>query len=612
MAEKRVRIDGRKDSSVQLAYDWMHRLDHALGLPAGDVPVLYRWTDSGPGSVVNDDRSITLRARTAQTMAVVAAAHYNSPGHDPGETSRNPLPVNTADDLQDLRAAVADFGDTYLELVQPADTTLGRAARALDVGVRANTVDITSILTGMHNLAENYLEAGGIESQTGPDRHPLLQGAAAELTERVSRRVGMRPGEVNRLLRTVPPAGRFKALATLVVEGDIRQRRLPDGTPRHLPRDHTDRLKDIVAADLEAAFDELGRLDPQNRRDRGERMVEGAMQNVAGFLREPVRTEQPAYQQVTSLMSAVQSELSQTRAPGIGVATLHLKFNTDYWSGELHGSAGEGAGAAGSDRSLTFDQNQVIDMLEAADTSTPPSAEVRSAVHTVGVQAARLCNPEEPGRTELDSVGQALDDQLTNDFATRQEPQLLAALGYGPEQLAGVGNPEAPTTTAQVVAAVTANAGRGLGLEPHEAATHLLTTAPNERLDRAVAMSLDGVESAVGREVREQVTRTLNADLRSVLDSAVDADQGGKSRMRFWPRSTGGEELGQKVDAAVEKARKALAGPVANKDDLQRTILAATAGQAPPGGSRPGTQGPTTRQQQTSHDSRGPNNSGRG
>ncbi|GAA1562955.1 hypothetical protein GCM10009804_19560 [Kribbella hippodromi] len=608
MVNDREPIDYRIERTDMLAENWARRLDAALGRPSGArgrLP-LYRWTDAETRSAAHQDGSITLNQWTAYTMTVISDRQYNAQW-------AGKFRPHTAEDLSNLRAAVADFGDTYLELVQPADRTLDRAALALDIGVRANTVDVTAILNGMHNLPASFEPAGGIESQTGPDRHPLLQGAAAELTERVSRRVGMRPGEIDRLLRTVPPAGRFRALATVLVEQDSLHHRLPDGSRRQLPRDHVDRLKEFVAADLEATFDELGRLDPQNSRGQGERMVAGAMQNVAGFLRQPVQTEQAGYQQVASVMSAVQTELSQTRAPGIGVATLHLKFNTDYWSGRLRESVGDGTGAVGSDRSLTFDRDQVVGVLDAADTSRPPSPEVRSAVHTVGVQAARLCNPEAPGTTPRDATDQALDDQLTEDFATRQEPQLLAAIGYGPAQLGPEHSvPLPPTATAQVVAALTANAGRHRDLEPHEAAKHLLTTPPNERLDQAAAMSLSGIGSAVSPEVRAHATRTLATDLRAALTSAAEADRDGRSKLHVWSRSSAGEDLSQKVTAAVGKARKTLAGPgVGIMSNLQQAVSAATTGQAPPGGSRPGAEGSAPRQQYTGQAKSGQDRSGR-
>jgi hypothetical protein len=135
--------------------------------------------------------------------------------------------------------------------------------------------------------------------------------------------------------------------------------------------------------------------------------------------------------------------------------------------------------------------------------------------------------------------------------------------------------------TAQVVATLTSEAGRKLGLEPDDVAAQLLTTPPNERLDKAVALGVG--DSAPQRE-------QLAADLRSVLTSAAQADRDGKEKLHAWSRSSAGEALSRKVTAAFGNARKSAARTGAS-NDLQRIAAAATSGQTPPGRPRSDVQG---------------------
>ncbi|WP_350274815.1 hypothetical protein [Kribbella sp. HUAS MG21] len=408
-------IDGRFERTDQLAGDWIRRLDNALGRSHRfDVRNLYRWTGPDRRSVAHADGSITLNQETALWMSVVGDRLYNA--HYQGE-----FPPPARRELASIRAALADFGDTYLDAVQPQDRTAGPAARALDAGVRANTVDISGILDGMYGLSGVY---PGIEQLEGPDRQPLLQGAAAALTEQLSRRVGMRPGEFDAMLRQTPAAQRFDVLADHLIAKDPQQPRLPDGSPRRLPADHLDRLKALLAHELETTFQDLSEQDPQGSRQAGRAAVERAVRNIArrtADFRETIQTDQRGYAQVASLMSTVQTALSTSRASTAagresGALTLHRKPRTSYWSGELRESV-DTPGAAGPDRSLTFDRDRVIAVLAAVDPSQPPSQAFRSAVHTVAARAARLCNPE--GAVPADDVGQALEDALTRDFAAQ-------------------------------------------------------------------------------------------------------------------------------------------------------------------------------------------------
>ncbi|GAA1136539.1 hypothetical protein GCM10009630_39470 [Kribbella jejuensis] len=554
-----------------LAEVWVHRLDNALGRRhRHGALALYRWDDDQRPSEPHPDGSLTLSRQTATWMRTVGDRLYNA-------TYDGQFPPPTRADIRAVRAALADFGDTYLDSVQPVDRTSGPAAHALDVGVRANTVDISGILAGSRGITDIY---PAIDRFTGPDRYPLLQGAAAALTEQVSRRTGMRPGEVDALLRQTAAGQRFEAVAEYLVARDPQQRRLPDGSPRLLPDDHVDRLRTAVAHELEETFRGLSERDPQSSRGDGQRAVEQGMRNVAmrmAEFRDTIHTDQRGYAQVASVVAAVQSELATspaTTAAGrdSGALTLQLKPRTDYWSGELRETS-EVLGAAGVDRSLTFDRDRVIAVLAAVDPWQPPSPTLRAAVRAVGVESARLCNPE--GVVPTDAVGQALEDELARDFAERQEPRLLGALGFDPQQLA---DESSPSATAQVVATLAAEAGRHIGLEADDVKAQLLTTPPKQRLEKAVALSLAG--STPTREQRDRLT----ADLRAALTSAMEADHDGKTKLHTWRRSTAGESLAGKVTSAIHHARKG-----APSNNLQRLAAAATTGQPPPGTRRPTT-----------------------
>ena len=63
-----------------------------------------------------------------------------------------------------------------------------------------------------------------------PEPYPVFQGATRELTTRLGRRLGMKPDELDTLLRRTDPAQRFDVLADRLIEHDPLQRRLPDGS----------------------------------------------------------------------------------------------------------------------------------------------------------------------------------------------------------------------------------------------------------------------------------------------------------------------------------------------------------------------------------------------
>ncbi|MDX2968360.1 hypothetical protein [Kribbella solani] len=614
MADERTYIDDIFVRTGSLAMDWITRLTKTMpGVLPLDRPRLYRWSDPEQRTRAHSDGSITLSRQTAATMAEVGHDRHDARNHDP----ERPEPPRTMADLRRVRAAASDFCAAYVESVLPRAELTG-SDQALDIGVRGNMVDVSSILNGMHGYAHHFEHLGGIDSVQGPDRAPLHQGAAAVLTAWASRRTGLRPGEVDALLRQTPPAQRFDVLASRVAELDNLQNRLPDGSRRRLPADHLDRLKSDLSKDLRETFARVSFADQTGSRARGKEIAEGGLRAASVHLRQyrdSIHTSQRGYREVAGLVSAVQSELAIGRGltaadRNSGVYAQQLKANTDYWSGELHESTestGE-LGAAGTDRSLTFDRDRVIEVLAGDHTEYWPSTELRAAVRAVGTQAARLCNPEGPGATPLNAADQALESGLTEEFVSRHESQLFGKLRYIPYQLTHYDNTQ--TTTAQVVATLSAEAGRRLGLEPHEVTARLLTTPPAERVDRAVAFALEG--EPAGPQL-DQAKQALSGEVRSVLTDAAAADHAGKTRLHLWSQASAGDALSQKVTKAIGSAQRSLgATRPASNDNWQQVVTAATSGQAPPGRPQQDAQNPTNRRQHPGQDRSGQGQSGRG
>jgi hypothetical protein len=289
-------------------------------------------------------------------------------------------------------------------------------------------------------------------------------------------------------------------------------------------------------------------------------------------------------------MSAVQSDLAQGRASvaqgrDSEAMVLQLKMKADYWNGALHTTDlpdGE-LGVAGTDRSLTFDQERVIDVLASADPAEPPSPELRDAVDVVATQATRLCNPVTPGTVPIDPAGQSFEDQLCKDFVGAQQDRLFTALGFSEDHLDS--NAPNATATAQVVATLTEAAARTQGLEPHEVTARLLTTPSNERIEAAAALSLGEPGTLVDRDRWAEATKTLAGNIEATITKAADADRNGQTKLHAWNRATAGERLSHQLTTAIDKAGRPVAS-ASGDEALLKSVAAATSGQPRPGGDR--------------------------
>ncbi|MFI5690418.1 hypothetical protein ACIA58_01140 [Kribbella sp. NPDC051586] len=587
-------IDGRFSRGDQQAFDWAHKLTSVLGHNSRyDVFDLYRRTDWNDNrSRVRSDGSILLGARTAHWLETCGGRMFNA--HYAGQYQP------TREEAENVRQALDAFVTVYLEKVAPPDPAMTPALEALDRGLRANVVLPRIIEDSLVHRAFPQL-------RDLDDLHPLVQGATSTLTERLGNHLGMRPGELDDLLIRTPPAQRFDVLADAVIENDPLQRRLPDGSARTLPDDHVARLKASLVRELDDTFQrchDRSSEPARGARSRGDDLGRQAVTNLLSRnaeARDEISTDRPGYQQVADVMAVVQTELSTGRAPisqggASGTSVLQLKMKTDYWNGALHASGlPDGAlGFAGTDRSLTFDREKVIDVLVTADPSRPPTPELRQAVDEVTAQATRLCNPVTPGTTPNDPADQALEDQLRSDFVGRQRTRVFTALGFDTDQL-GDNAPRSTTATAQVVATLTESAGRRLGLEPHEITARLLTTPPSERIETVAALNLAEPGAVVDRAQLESARETLAGNLRTIIAKAAEADQSGQTKLHSWNRATAGERLSHQVTAAINKAGRPVSKTSVSGDEaLLRSVAAATAGQPRAGSTLASSADPST------------------
>jgi hypothetical protein len=495
----------------------------------------------------------------------------------------------TREEAANVRQALDDFVTVYLDKVDPPDPAMARAVRALDSGLR-DTVVIPKIIEG------SLVDRAFPDIRDLDGRQPYLQAATGALTARLGRHLGMQAGELEEVLVRTPPAQRFEALADSLVENDPLQRRLPDGSVRTPPEDHVTRLKAALTQELDEIFQQCG--EPGRQHDQGARRLGRdfggrAATTLLGHCakaRDAIDTDQRGYQQVASLMSAVQTDLATGRASAAQgrdseALVLQLKMKADYWNGALHSTDlpdGE-LGVAGTDRSLTFDQERVIDVLASADPAEPPSPELRDAVDVVATQATRLCNPVTPGTVPNDPTGQSFEDQLCKDFVGAQQDRLFTALGFSEDHLDS--NAQNATATAQVVATLTEAAARTQGLETHEVTARLLTTPSNERIEAAAALSLGEPGTVVDRDRWAEATKTLAGHIEATITKAADADRNGQTKLHAWNRATAGERLSHQLTTAIDKAGRPVAS-VSGDEALLRSVAAATSGRPRPGGDR--------------------------
>jgi hypothetical protein len=585
-------IDGRFSRGDLQAFEWADHLNAVLGhnRPHGGFDLYRRadWNDNR--SRVRSDGSILLGARTAHWLETCGSRMFNA--HYSGQYQP------TREEAVNVRQALDEFITVYLDKVQPPHPATTDGLQALDSGLRDVVVIPKVIEASLVDRA--FPDITDLEG-----RQPFLQAATRTITERLGNHVGMQAGELEDLLVKTPPAQRFEALADVLVERDPLQRRLPDGSARTLPTDHVDRLKAALTRELGEVFERCADPDRQGAwsarklgEDFGKRQT-GRILGHCAEARDAIDTDQPGYRQVASLMSAVQADLRMGRAPvsqgrDSQAMTLQLKLKTDYWNGALHSSdLPDGAlGSAGTDRSLTFDQERVIDVLANADPTRQPSPELRDAVGVVATQAARLCNPVAPGTAPHSPAGRAFEDQLCQDFVGREQTRLLTSLGFSEVD----STPPDRTATAQVVATLTEAAARRQGLEPHELTARLLTAPSNERIERAAALALGEPGVAVERSTWAAATKTLAGNIETAITKAANADDNGQTKLHAWNRATAGERLSHQLSTAIEKAGRPVGqADISGDEALLKSVAAATSGQPRPGGDRAGGADPAAR-----------------
>jgi hypothetical protein len=554
-------MGSRGDRGAEMVERWADTMDNILGRPRRREPLeLRRQIQWGIGSRANPDGSITLSAQSAHYATMAGERLLNARDED----LRDP----TYRETQLVRYTASRFGRIYGDMVQPRDPDLSDSLRVLDRALREN-IDLPRL------ISESDLELSFPEINYLYDRHPLYQAATQALTGALGERLGMGPEDLGYLLRRTPAADRFEVLAAAMIERDIQQRHLPDGSARILPEDHVAALKTRIVQELETSFTQFEKLAfaGWNTREVGDEVGAEAATRLAAHLeraRDHVVTEQRGYNQVASIVAAVESKLSTGDA--------------DHWSGQLHEATLPAGmlGYAGTDRALTFDRETVIDVLANADTTEPPTPEVRAAVDAVAAQAVHLCNSSTPSVTSTDPASQAFGDQLRQDFLDRHRGDLFAALGY-PDPPQGTTSEHRQTATAQVTAALTTKAGQQLGMAPHQVAAELLTTSPHERFAKAAALSLGIQGRAADSGQWTSATTDLAARIRTTYANAEQADHTGQTKRRPWGRDAG-RALSQVLTRAIDKARRPVNKASASADQaLQAQVAAATAGQAPPG-----------------------------
>ncbi|TDW17078.1 hypothetical protein [Kribbella kalugense] len=570
------KIGSRADSQ---ALAWAYHLTEVLGHNRRyDTFELYRRTDWYDNrSAVLPNGAIVLGAQTANWIGMSGSRMYD------GQIEGQYRP--TRQEAADVRQALDDFITVYLDKVDPPDPAMAPGLRALDSGLR-DTVVVPKI------IEESRIDGAFPQIRDVDGRQPYLYGTTRAFVERLGNHLGMPAGDLEDVLVKTPPAQRFEALADALVENDPLQRRLPDGSVRTPPEDHVARLKAALTQELGETFERWGEPSRQHDADAQRHGRQGAttLLGHCAKARDAIDTDQPGYQQVASLMSVVQTDLGTGRASAAQgrdseALVLQLKLKADYWNGALHTSdLPDGAlGLAGTDRSLTFDQERVVDVLAAADPTRPPSPELRDAVDVVATEATRLCNPVAPGTGSNNPAGQAFEDRLCQDFVGRQQTRMFAALGYSEAQLDSR-SPDA-TATAQVVATLTEAAARKQGLEPHEVTARLLTTPSNERIEAAAALSLGEPGTIVDRDRWTEATKTLAGTIEATITKAADADSNGQTKLHAWNRATAGERLSHQLTVAIDKAGRPVAG-ASSDEALLRSVAAATSGQPRPGGDR--------------------------
>ncbi|MEV5964885.1 hypothetical protein AB0L70_24140 [Kribbella sp. NPDC051952] len=555
-------MDTRFDRGADMALGWADTMDDIMGRRRRSEPFeLFRQTELGIGTRANPDGSMTLSAQSAgwATMAGERLLNARYAGQYPDPTLA---------ETRQVRYTVARFGRVYGDMVLPRDRDLSAALKVLDRGLRDN-IDLPRM------IRESHLELEFAQINNLGDRHPLYQAATRTLTGTLGERMKMEPEELDYLLRRAEPAERFEVLADTLIERDPQQRRLPDGSARTLPPDHLAALKARLVQELDTSFArcEDHAFMGRNTRTVGNQLGAEAVTNLVRHLdeaRDNIDSEQRGYAQVSSLVAAVQSELTAGE--------------TDYWNGQLHEATlpSEMLGYAGPDRALTFDREKVIDVLATADLTAPPTPEVHAAVDAVASQAAHLCNPSTPGSAAADPVAQAFEDQLRRDFVERQRGHLLAAVGY-PDPPRDASSEHSQTATAQVTAALTKKAGQQLRLQPHQVAAELLTTPPDERFAKAAALSLGNQGKVVDRGQWDSATTALAGNIRTTFATAQEADRTGQAKLHAWSRATAGRALSQKLTRAIDKTRRPIDRVSSSADQALR---AATTGQALAGSTR--------------------------
>ena len=360
-------------------------------------------------------------------------------------------------------------------------------------------------------------------------------------------------------------------------------------------------LKTLLADDLRNTFDQchVANLeylrDP--RRDRRGTGRSGLRHRVRARRRVPGRDPHgPARMRrwptlrVRRTVRAVPGRSHGDRGRDAGAMALQLKLRTDYWNGELRESTAPAAagvlGYAGTDRSLTFDREKVIDVLATADRTAPPTPGGPGG----GRMSSRpgplsSATRRSPVRCRTTPPRQAFDEQLRRDFVRQHETELFTALGFA-ETATGRGPQDLR--------------GRGGGGDPHRAAGR--NAGPRTARGRLQAADHTPADASTRQPPSRSPTPTVSRPAAPPAPwpttcTASSAPrrgrcQGRRQAARLEPGTTGEGAESKTITTRIDKARKPFRGKGAADDLARRQVAAATSGQAP---LRPGQAGGQTR-----------------
>ncbi|MEU4607713.1 hypothetical protein AB0F43_32400 [Kribbella sp. NPDC023972] len=500
--------------------------------------------------IAHADGSMTLSGGTYYYLAYASDQMYLA------RLSTDPYPEPEV--TRRVHNAVGAFVRTYLDLYnEPAPED--DAGRALDTGLRANTA--ASYMP--HVIDQLRLENGfpGIKDLPTDDPHPALQGAAEALCERVGEATGVEPDDLRKQLQATPPAERWNVLTRPLVDQRLGARMQPDyRLADKVYSEDAARIQALLVKDLKKGFVACASAAEagQDTRSKGRELVEEAvrtanqhLETFAGSAPAPVAgpAVEPAYAQVSAIVRSVHGELSGGQANVAWV--LQTQPRAASWNGALEATNDGTLGQTRPDRSLAFDAQKVLAPLAEAHTAQRPldpnlQADVRQAVFVVTREAARLHSPDGPG----DPAEQAMKDGLAEVYAKLRTDQVMATLGYGESRPPGEAMPLSPAGRA--ASALTESVGQLSRSTQLQVVSQLLTTPPEERFGKAVALGL-GKDAPRDTAGRHEVDAVLVPEVRAAFEHVARP----ASRFAFITRNHAerGRILGTQAGAQIADAK---------------------------------------------------------